>query len=485
MIAEIANATIIWPMRYLKLGAATAAVLLLAALVRMWMPTPARTQSNELPTGAFAENVEFVGFTTLNNHISFKMALHEANGRWYMYAGAQDDRGWSVLDITNPADTRVLNWIPGPKNTRTVQVDIADGTMITALEKSQRGGDTDPSAPFEDGVLIWTLEDPVHPKVIGHYRTGGLGTHRNLYPGGRYMHLAAGMRGYAGNIYVIVDISDPANPVEVSRWAPADLKLADPNAQNTAWPHGAGLHGPPVVAGSMVYLGFDRRMVILDISDIRHPQEVGSLSFDPPYHLLFGVHTVVPYPGRQVALTNSEGGCADGPSQVSFVDIADPAKPTVLSYFPVPVPPPTAPYKNFCERSPGFGAHNVNMLFHSPLVDRSDNIIYMTYTNAGLRVFDVSDARLPKEIGYFIPPNRAAGEGQAPGGEGVVSNGAEVVVDTRGYIYMSDRSQGIWILRYTGPKPGPAKPVVRYPLAQTRIKQEAAGGLRRQQQHLP
>jgi hypothetical protein len=34
-----------------------------------------------------------------------------------------------------------------------------------------------------------------------------------------------------------------------------------------------------------------------------------------------------------------------------------------------------------------------------------------------------------------------------------------VIVDTRGYIYMSDRSQGIWILRYTGPMPGPAIPV--------------------------
>ena len=325
----------------------------------------------------------------------------------------------------------------------------------------------------------------MHPNVIGRYKTGGLGTHRNLYPGGRYVHLAAAMRGYAGNIYVIADISDPTKPVEVSRWAPADLTLTDPNAQNTAWPHGAGLHGPPVVVGNLVCLGFDKQMVILDISDVHHPKEVGSLSFDPPYHLLFVVHTVLPYPGRQIALTNSEGGCADGPSQVSFVDIADPAKPTVLSYFPVHVPPPAAPYKNFCERSPGFGVHNVNMLFHNPLVDRSDNIVYMTYTNAGLRVFDVSDARLPREIGYFVPQNPTGGEGQAAGGEGRVSNGAEVVVDTRGYIYMSDRSQGIWTLRYTGPKPGPAKPVVRYPPAATRSKQEAAERLRRQQQHLP
>jgi hypothetical protein len=237
--------------------------------------------------------------------------------------------------------------------------------------------------------------------------------------------------------------------------------------------------------GNLAYLGFDKQMVILDISDPRRPIEVGALSFDPPYHLLFGVHTVLPYPSRQIALTNSEGGCADGPSQVSFVDIADPAKPKVLSYFPVPEPPPGAPYKNFCERSPGFGVHNVNMLFHNPLVDHSDSIVYMTYSNAGLRVFDVSDARLPKEIGYFVPPNPPGGEGQAAGGEGSISNGAEVVVDTRGYIYMSDRSQGVWILRYTGPQPGPAKPVTRYQLAPTRVKQEEAERLRRERQPRP
>ena len=142
-----------------------------------------------------------------------------------------------------------------------------------------------------------------------------------------------------------------------------------------------------------------------------------------------------------------------------MIDVADPAKPKILSFFPVPVPPPGAPYRDFCERSGGFGAHNVNMLFHNPNIDHSDNIIYMTYTNAGLRVFDISDARLPKEIGYFVPPNTTKKELMGPHGEVPVSNGAEVVVDTRGYIYMSDRSQGIWILKYTGPKPGPAIPV--------------------------
>src|ERR1019366_4579869 len=122
-----------------------------------------------LPKGAYAKNVEFVSFADFNGRISFKMSVQQANGHWYMYATAQNDRGWSVLDITDPADPTVLNWIPGPKNTRTGQVDIADGKMITGLERSQAGGDTDPTKPWDDGVLIWSLADPVHPALLGHY----------------------------------------------------------------------------------------------------------------------------------------------------------------------------------------------------------------------------------------------------------------------------------------------------------------------------
>ena len=449
-------------MRVGKLGF-WAIILLLSLLAAQ----SALAQSTPLPRGSYAENVEFVAFTDVGGHIPFKMDIQQANGHWYLYTGAQFDRGWAVLDITDPAKPSMVNWIPGPKNTRTVQLDIADGKMITGLEKSQGGGDTDFNAPFDEGVLIWSLADPVHPKLLGQYKTGGLGTHRDGYYGGRYMHLASGARGYSGNIYQIVDIGDPAHPELVSQWALPELKLADPNAQNTAFPHGHGLHGPPVPVGNLVYLPFGTKMVILDISDVKNPKVVSEMQFDPPFHLGFAVHTVLPFPERKIVETNSEnfgGRCSEGPSQVSLVDVSDPAKPQLLSFFPAPLPPPGAPFRDFCEKGGTFGAHNVNMLFHNPSLDHSDNILYLTYTNAGLRIYDIADARQPREIGYFIPPDAdrqpdpaRRNDPKAP--QRVASAAADVVVDTRGYIYLSDRSQGIWVLRYTGPKPGPALPV--------------------------
>jgi len=166
-------------------------------------------QASPLPTGSFAKNVEFVSYSDLNGHIPFKLSIQQVKGRWYLYTASLYDRGWSILDVTDPFKPAVVNWIPGPANTFTVQVDIADGKMITALERSQFGGDTDHNKPWDEGVLIWSVEDPVHPELLGHFRTGGLGTHRDGYYGGRYMHLAAGANEFAGNIYVIADISDP------------------------------------------------------------------------------------------------------------------------------------------------------------------------------------------------------------------------------------------------------------------------------------
>jgi hypothetical protein len=91
----------------------------------------------------------------------------------------------------------------------------------------------------------------------------------------------------------------------------------------------------------------------------------------------------------------------------------------------------------------------------------------MTWVNAGLRIYDIADARQPKEIGYFIPPDPPRVAGAPPPPAKWVTDSADVLVDTRGYIYLSDRHAGIYVLKYTGPKPGPAIPLHVEPARQT------------------
>src|SRR5437660_1438115 len=320
-----------------------------------------------------------------------------------LYAGHLWHRGCTVLDVTDPSKPSVANFVPGPANTWTIQMEIGDGKMITALEKIAPGWGGDPVQPNDEGVLIWSLADPVRPQRLGQYKTGGTGTHRNFYADGRYMHLAAGMPGYSGNIYVIVDISNPANPVEAGRWWVPGQHTAGGETPN----RNVSVHGPPYVEGTRVYIPYgEAGLVILDISDVARPKFVGQLPFTPPFLGFIGAHSVLPVPSRKIAVVNSEAiqeDCQEPLNHASVVDIADPTNPTLLSLFPLPVPPSGSPHKNFCEKGGRFGPHNVHQLYHNPFAEHSDRIVYLTYFNAVLRLVDIADARLPREVGYFIP----------------------------------------------------------------------------------
>ena len=79
---------------------------------------------------------------------------------------------------------------------------------------------------------------------------------------------------------------------------------------------------------------------------------------------------------------------------------------------------------------------------------RQTDIMYITWFNAGLRVWDISDPYTPSNIGYFLPPERGDAEAAHGGPHAAPTNWREdVTQDTRGYIYADDDKWGIWILR--------------------------------------
>ncbi len=202
---------------------------------------PIAASADSIPGGAASQNIQAVGYSDLQGRPGFKMSIRQVGERWYLYMGHLWNNGWSIVDVTDPTKPEVVKFVPGPENTWTIQMEISGDRMITALEKIGDGWGGDPNKPNDEGVLIWDISDPVDPKKLGQYKTGGTGTHRNFYAGGKYMHLAAGMPGYKENIYVIVDISDPANPVEAGRWWVPGQKAGETQVA----PQSTGLHGPP------------------------------------------------------------------------------------------------------------------------------------------------------------------------------------------------------------------------------------------------
>lgn len=61
--------------------------------------------------------------------------------------------------------------------------------------------------------MLWDISDPVNPKLQSHWKGGLEGTHRNIYPGGKYAYLAAKITGYRNYVLVILDVSNPKKPV--------------------------------------------------------------------------------------------------------------------------------------------------------------------------------------------------------------------------------------------------------------------------------
>jgi hypothetical protein len=417
--------------------------------------------ADQIPSGWEASNMKPIGYSDLNGHEAFKMAIKHVGDRWYLYMGHFVANGWTIVDVTDPTDPKVAKFIPGPTPTSAGQVDLHGNLMITALQ-DRAGYGGDPNKKVIEGVLLWDISNPLGPEQLAWWKTGATGTHRDGYPGGKYAYLSAGMPGYKGQILVILDVSDPKNPKEAGRWWLPGQKEGEPPLPGPIY----GFHGPAFIDGTTAYLGYSPDIVILDISEISNPKLIGKLTMSPPFGTNIPVHDVMPIPGRNLLFAHAEGtGGGDAPNGPpacqgalflnGLVDIQDPTKPKLISQFPTPVPPTDAPYTDFCNKGGRFGPHNVNILQHNPDVERQGDLIYETYFNAGLRVFNIKDARLPKEVGWFIPPTPTVRRMPAPYDK-LVSSTEDVLVDTRGNIYISNRQWGLFIIKYTGPgEPAP------------------------------
>lgn len=397
------------------------------------------------------EGFELVGFSDLDGRPGFKLALHERNGRWLLYTGDLWESGWSVLDVTDPGAPTVVNHIPGPPATWTIQLQVADDLLVTALERPVPGWGVETDAEFQEGVWLWDLsEDPTEPRRIGSWQSGGSGTHRNFYAGGDLAFLAAAGRGLSGQCLVVLDVSDPAAPREVSRWAWPDQLVPDqlvPDPPSATPP--AYLHGPAYVVGDVAYLPYGQvGLIVLDISDASAPRMISKLDFGDLGSFL-GLHSAVPVQDRDLLVVNSEAIEERGAEQLNYgfvVDVGDAAHPRVISALPSPRPRSGLPYRSYYDKGGRFGPHNQHHSQGNPahLVLREH--VLMTYFNAGLRLYDIADPREPVEVGWFVPEDPKVRRGPLP--TDLVTQFEDVIVDTRGYIYCTDKNHGLFVLRY-------------------------------------
>jgi len=105
------------------------------------------------------------------------------------------------------------------------------------------------------------------------------------------------------------------------------------------------------------------------------------------------------------------------------------------------------PEGDFCSRGGRFGPHNMHEPRPGSLID--GQTVFLTYFNAGVRVYDVSDATNPVEIAWYIPDPSA-------GAPAIQLN--DIYVSSEGLIHVTDRVGGGLYLLELEPGADAARP---------------------------
>jgi hypothetical protein len=384
------------------------------------MPGPVRPRALE------QRGLELVGHSDLDARGDGMQIMRNGD---VLYVGHMGDFGvgTSVLDIADPRRPSVLRQIPVPKGTHSHKVQLADGLLLANHEQyPYRVG-----VPESTGLVVYEVKDPREPRRIGFLPIDGLGVHRIWFAGGRYAYASARENGYRNRILIVVDLADPTRPRLASRWWWPGQH--DGDEERLSDDSDVGAHHV-IVQGHRAYGGyFDAGMVVYSVRGDGALDRVSSLSWAERSGGHPHTHTALPLGDRKLLVVTDEAieaDCEGARKDIHLVDVSDENRPREVSRFPVPA-------GDYCSRGLRFGPHNLHE--NRPGTFQSDRIVFATYFNAGLRIYDTSDPLDLREIAWYVP--------EAPPGQQTIQFN-DVLVGADGLIFVTDRIRGgLYILR--------------------------------------
>lgn len=401
------------------------------------------TQAQEI------KNMRLISHHDLNGHgdLGEGIALHETSGgrRIFYMAHVGPPKDITSVDVTDLANPKLIAQTDlDYPHLRSNSLSIQGDTMLIAYQS------TEPNQPGA-GVGVYDISNAEEPRRIGFWDAQGpqsRGCHCLWWADGEYAHLSTGTPDSRptnpkdDQFYVILDVKDPTRPTEAGRWwfpGTQEGDSAPPLARHPQFDAGHSLHNANVYPQRLdrAYCAWkDSGMVTLDISDKSNISMVANLNYAPPFPGF--THTVLPLFSRDMLVVTQEAVRPNGedyPKLVWLIDNRLESNPVIISTLPM------CDTNDFFNRPGRYGAHNLYENLPGPLSSIDENLIYGTFFNAGIRVFDTSNPYQPEEVAYFIPEIPAGAE----------ANGInDVHVDENGIMYVVDRIKGgLYILELT------------------------------------
>jgi hypothetical protein len=192
-------------------------------------------------------------------------------------------------------------------------------------------------------------------------------------------------------------MADPTKPEMAGKfWLPG-MNAAAEEVPDWPLPHGRfGLHHP-IVHGDVAYCSWrDACLAIIDVSDRHAPKLIAHKVWSPPFG--GGTHNALPLPGRDLLVVVDETVLDHGEDGIKPIWIMN----NQLRGNPIPIATCPAPRDRDCYAVGGhFGPHNIHENRPGSFV--SEDLIFATYQNAGVRVYDIRDPFRPEEVGACVP----------------------------------------------------------------------------------
>lgn len=415
----------------------------------------------ELPAPDHAHNMRLIGHSDQGGRPDGVQIMVQHG---HAYIGHMFSKGFSVLDVRDPRAPKPVQYFPAPPMTWNIHLQAHDDLLLVINAKDMfadpafadehnyyKGaiGKTVGTAEKKSddrtwtaGLSIYDISKPAAPRQIGFLSIAGGGIHRAWYTGGRYAYVSALLDGFSDYIFLVVDLADPAHPKEAGRYWLPGMNLAAGEKPSWAPERRNGLHHA-VVHGSTAYGAWrDAGLVMMDVSDPAKPGLIVHRSWSPPFG--GGTHNCVPLPDRNLLLVVDEAvldNQEDGMKPIWLFDIREPANPISISTFPNPTE------ADYAKIGGHFGPHNIHE--NRPGSFISSELIFATYQNAGVRVFDIRDQYRPTEVAALVPPPPTTMADHRPNRPRVIQS-CDVFVDTEGLVYVTDYNAGLYVMEYRG-----------------------------------
>ena len=422
-------------------------------------PGAARAQGDALPLTAIppegvGHNIRHISYSDVGGRPDTVQLMVNRN---HLYVGHMFSSGVTILDASDPREVKPVGFFTAGDYTRTHHLQssgdillLANGANIVAMQDydSLRGyfennlvDSITNLKKFRSGLSIHDISKPDEMPEIAFLEMPGFGINRLYWAGDRYAYISAHFDGFTDTILAIVDLDDITKPEIVSKWwLPGMNRAADEEPIGGPGRRIALHHMIP--AGDLGYSAWrDGGFTVHDISDKSNPKLISHINWSPPFP--GGTHTPMPLPGRDLVVVADEANaenCAKGTFHTFIVDVRAPENPVPISTLPTPTD------RDFCSLGT-FGPHNIHENRDGSF--QSEETIFATYNNAGVRVFDIRDAFAPKEIAYWVPPipermiDPRANVSRAP-------KTCDAYVMPDGLMYVTDWNGGLHVLQYEG-----------------------------------